>query len=109
LFQGVQGARPAKILRLYGKGYKIMDKQPAHDQLLATLIAAARAHHEFQTNILGGVRHSQWAGWYAAYLLGRLGEFTTPSQLTRWLEEVTEEKGWFKNAAAHISLKIKNN
>ena len=78
---------------------------PTQEQILKTLIAAAKAHHEYQANILGGVRHLQWAGWYAAYVLGRLGDFTTPSLLTKWLEEVSDEK-WFKKAAEHVFSKI---
>jgi len=84
-----------------------MNTIPKQDQLLKTLIAAAKAHHEYQTNILGGVRHAQWSGWYAAYILGRLGEFATPSVLTKWLEEVTDEKSWFKKAAEHVHRKIR--
>ena len=79
---------------------------PTKQQLLKTLIAAARAHHEFQTNYLGGVRHEQWAWWYSAYVLGRLEEFTTPTLLTQWLAEVSDEMDWFKKAAEHVSSKI---
>ena len=81
---------------------------PTKEQILKTLIAAAKAHHEYQTNILGGVRHNQWTGWYSAYVLGRLGDFTTPSLLSKWLEEVSDEKGWFKNAAEYVHLKIRD-
>jgi hypothetical protein len=79
---------------------------PTKQQLLKTLIAAARAHHEFETNFLSGVRHEQWAWWYSAYVLGRLEEFTTPTLLTQWLTEVGDEKEWFKKAAEHVSSKI---
>ena len=84
-----------------------MSNIPTKEQLLTTLIDAGKAHHEFQTNFLGGVRHTQWAGWYSAYVLGRLGDFTTPTLLTEWLEEVPNKKGWFKHAAEHVFLKIK--
>lgn len=83
-----------------------MATNPTRQELLKTLIAAARAHHEFQTNYLNGVRHEQWAWWYAAYVLGRLDEFTTPSLLTAWLAEVSDEKSWFKTAAGHVSAKL---
>ena len=79
---------------------------PTKQQLSKTLIAAAKAHHEFQTNFLGGVKHEQWAWWYSAYVLGRLNDFTTPTLLTNWLAEVTDEKDWFNTAAGHVSLKI---
>jgi hypothetical protein len=81
---------------------------PTKQQLMKTLISAAKAHHEFQTNVLDGVRHEQWAGWYSAYVLGRLDDFTRPSLLTGWMEEITDEKAWFKKAAEHIFLKISN-
>ena len=79
---------------------------PTEEELLKTLIAAAKSHHEYQTNILSGVRHKQWAGWYSAYVLGRLGDFTTPSLLSKWLEEVPGRDGWFKRAAKHVHLNI---
>lgn len=72
---------------------------------MEALLAAGRAHHEFQANYLADVRHEQWAGWYAAYVLGRLGDFTSATLLTHWLEQVTDEKSWFKKAAENI---IKN-
>jgi hypothetical protein len=83
---------------------------PTQRQLLKTLLSAAKAHHEFQSNFLIGERHIQWAWWYSAYVLGRLNDFTSPTLLTRWLEEVDEadEKAWFKKAAEHINLKVKN-
>jgi hypothetical protein len=79
---------------------------PTKQQLSKALIAAAKAHHEFQTNFLGGIRHEQWAWWYSAYVLGRLNDFTTPTLLTNWLAEVNDEKDWFNTAAEHVSLKI---
>lgn len=78
-----------------------MSSLPTEDKIRFALKAAARAHHEFQENSLKGIRHEQWAMWYAAYVLGRLGDFTTPSLLTRWLTEV-EDKDWFVKAAKHI-------
>ncbi len=84
-----------------------MNELPTKEQLLKTLIDAGKAHHEFQSNFLGGVRHTQWAGWYSAYILGRLGDFTTPTLLTEWLEEIPNDKGWFRKAAEHIFLNIK--
>jgi len=81
---------------------------PTKQELVDTLISAARAHHEFQSNFLGGVRHSQWAGWYAAYVLGRLSDFTTPTLLSGWLDEVTDKNGWYNKAAEYVLLKIEN-
>jgi hypothetical protein len=79
---------------------------PAEQQLQETFSAAGRAHHEYETNFLNGKRDEQWAGWYSAYVLGRLGEFTTPTILTRLLEEVTNEGDWSTNAAALVLSKI---
>jgi hypothetical protein len=85
-----------------------MNTIPTQEQLMKTLIDAAKAHHEYQSNFLGGVRHTLWAGWYSAYVLGRLGEFTTPTLLTGWLEEVADEKPWFKKATEYVLIKIRN-
>jgi hypothetical protein len=82
---------------------------PTKKEILRTLAAAARTHHEFQENSLNGIRHEGWAWWYAAYILGRLGEFTTPTLLTKWLEEIDDAKNWFKAATEHISLNIDGN
>jgi len=62
-----------------------MSTLPTQKQLMRTLIAAAKAHHEFQSNFLEGERHKQWAWWYAAYILGRLNDFATPNLLIEWL------------------------
>lgn len=39
-------------------------------QLRDALSAAGGAHHDYETNFLRGTRDEQWAGWYAAYVLG---------------------------------------
>jgi hypothetical protein len=36
-----------------------MSKTPTQEQLAKTLLEAGKAHHEFQTNFLNGVRHTQ--------------------------------------------------
>lgn len=79
---------------------------PTEQQLTDTLASAGSAHHDYESNYLSGVRDAQWAGWYAAYVLGRLGDFTTPTLLTRWLEEVSGEGDWSRNAAAHVLSNI---
>ena len=79
-----------------------MISPPAAEQLREALAAAGGAHHEYESNYLGGVRDEQWIGWYAAYVLGRLGDFTTPTALTQWLEQVPAEGDWPTNAAAHV-------
>lgn len=78
-----------------------MSSTPTEDKIRIALKAAAKAHHEFQENTLKGIHHEQWSIWYAAYILGRLGDFTTPSLLTQWLDEVND-KDWFTKAAKHV-------
>ena len=79
---------------------------PTEQLLRETLSTAGIAHHEYEANFLNGARDEQWAGWYSAYVLGSLGDFTTPTLLTRWLEEVSGEGDWQKNAAAHVLSNI---
>ena len=75
---------------------------PTEQQLKDTLGAAGSAHHDYESNYLSGVRDEQWAGWYSAYVLGRLGDFTTPTLLTRSLTAVSGEGDWSRNAAVHV-------
>ena len=85
-----------------------MSDLPDENQIKHALIAAAKAHHEFETNYLSGVRHEYWAFWYAAYTLGRLGDFMPATELTRLLEQVTDKDHWFRSAATFVSERIKN-
>ena len=80
---------------------------PTEENLRETLAAAGSAHHDYESNFLRGARDEQWTGWYSAYVLGRLGDFTTPTQLTRWFKEVSGEGDWSRNAAAHVLSKIR--
>ncbi len=83
-----------------------MDTTPSEKQLRKALSSAGSAHHDYESNFLGGVRDEQWAGWYSAYVLGRLGDFTMPTLLTQWLGEVSDEDDWSANAAAHVLSRI---
>lgn len=49
-----------------------MVSSPTEEQLRDTLAAAGSAHHDYESNFLSGTRDKQWAGWYSAYVLGRL-------------------------------------
>ncbi len=60
-------------------------------ELTAALRAASAAHHDYESVTLKRQRDEHWAGWYAAYVLGRLGDFATPSRLTAWLEAAAGE------------------
>lgn len=79
---------------------------PSLEDLYAALAAAGTAHHEFETEYLAGVRDEAWAGWYAAYVLGRAGDFTTPTRLARWLEEVPLEGDWAEGAAKLVLSRL---
>lgn len=79
---------------------------PTQEKLHAALTAAGRAHHEYETNALNGERDEQWPGWYAAYVLGRLGDFTPPSLLAKWLEEAPPGDNWAPFAAAAVLTEI---
>ena len=83
-----------------------MAATPTEQQLRDTLSAAGSAHHDYESNFLGGARDEQWAGWYSAYTLGSLGSFTTPTLLTQCLGEVSGEGDWATSAAAHVLAKI---
>jgi hypothetical protein len=75
---------------------------PDVDELAVALVDAADAHHELEEHALAGVRDEQWAAFYAAFVLGRLGPFTTPSRLAGLLSEVDAPEGWATEAARHV-------
>lgn len=70
-------------------------------ELVDALAAAGAAHHEFESVALNGERDELWAGFYAAYVLGRLGHFMSPSALAATLEAV-EGESWAEAAAEAI-------
>ena len=79
-----------------------MQSIPTEQQLKDTLSAAGSAHHDYEANFLSGARDEQWAGFYSAYVLGRLGDFTTPTLLTRSLKAVSGDGDWPQNAAIRV-------
>ncbi|HSM36522.1 MAG TPA: hypothetical protein VK837_09025 [Longimicrobiales bacterium] len=80
-----------------------MLRLPTSEELRAALDAAGLAHHEYERNALGGRRDDAWASWYAAYVLGRLGDFADPTWLARALEEVPAEEDWAEEAALAVA------
>ena len=70
---------------------------PSQDNLTRALDDASSAHHDYEQVTLGGKRDEQWSGFYAAYTLGRVGDFAAPSALSQWLEEAPAGEKW----AAH--------
>ena len=76
--------------------------QPSQHELAEALADAAGAHHVYEQGSLRGRRDEQWAGFYAAYALGRLGDFAEPSTLSSWLEESPTGDHWPTSAAVHV-------
>ena len=79
-----------------------MNQRPQVAELAAAMKAAGSEHHEYEQTVLNGVFDEQWPMFYAAFVLGRIGEFTTPSALTSWLEEVPTDGVWADMAARHV-------
>ena len=70
------------------------------------LSAAGKSHHNYELNKLSGVRDEHWAGWYSAYVLGRLDDFVSPTTLTNWLEEAPGDENWSALASKYILSKL---
>ena len=79
-----------------------MDTSPSKAALERALRDASESHHNYEENVLDGVRDENWSGWYAAYVLGRLGDFTSPSKLSSLLESVSGDGDWFSIASTII-------
>lgn len=77
-------------------------QQPEFSELAAALKAAGSAHHEYEQTVLNGVFDEQWPMFYAAFVLGRVGDFTKPSTLTSWLKESPTDGVWADLAARHV-------
>lgn len=77
------------------------------DDLITALDAAAAAHHEFEEVALDGQRDELWAGFYAAYVLGRLGNFLPPSVLAEILGNVSDEP-WSEAAADDVMARVES-
>ncbi len=83
---------------------------PSRLLLEAALVAADAAHDEYERIVLKGVSDNQWSGFYAAYVLGRLGEFATASRLATLIEEVDvdADADWAATAAEHVLMKLRS-
>jgi uncharacterized protein len=84
-----------------------MANLPLASAITETLSAAASAHHEYEQTALKGVRDDLWAGFYAAFVLGRLGDFTAASRLAALLEEVDAPSNWSQAAAEHVATTLR--
>ena len=76
--------------------------QPSQDELASALTDAGHAHHDYEQVVLGGKRDELWPGFYAAYALGRLGNFVAPSTLSSWLEEAPSGEHRPTSAADYV-------
>ncbi len=81
---------------------------PSPGALGAALIAADAVHAEYERVALKGVVDASWAGFYAAYVLGKVGEFVEASRLAELIEEVEEGEDWAEVAAAHVLTKLRS-
>ena len=79
-----------------------MNTELTLSSLQNALSAASECHYDYELNILNGEPDKKWAGWYAAYVLGRLGNFVSPATLTQWLEDTPNEDNWSALAASYI-------
>jgi predicted GNAT family acetyltransferase len=80
---------------------------PSDSAIAEALSAAGAAHHEYEQTALKGVRDELWAGFYAAFVLGRLGDFTAASRLAALLEEVDAPSNWSEAAAEHVATTLR--
>jgi len=79
-----------------------MSELPAIEELEKALSEAGAVHHEYETVTLNGIRDQLWSGFYSSYVLGKLGNFTRPSVLSRLLESAPESDNWAKSAAETV-------
>jgi hypothetical protein len=82
--------------------------RPSQDELEKALSDAGSAHHDYEQVILGGHRDERWAGFYAAYALGRVGDFAAPSILSQWLEGAPRGEKWEATAASYVLSQLAN-
>jgi hypothetical protein len=83
-----------------------MTDPPFESDLAEVLSTAGSAHHEYEQTALKGAHDGQWAGFYAAFVLGRLGDFTAASRLAALLEEVDAPSNWPEAAAKHVTTTL---
>ena len=101
-------AQSGLSLPLFRRGMRSVADLPSHDVLASTLAAAAVAHEEYERAVLKGVVDANWAGFYAAYVLGRLGDFVPASRLAVLLSEVEDSDDWDETAADHVLMKLRS-
>ena len=75
---------------------------PLKAELAKALNEAGVTHHEYEKNVLKGLRDEQWAGFYAAYVLGSLGAFVSSCELTKLLEKAPSSETWSNSASEYV-------
>jgi len=78
----------------------------SQSDLERALSAAGAAHHDYEQKTLNGIRDELWTGFYAAYVLGRLGDFAPASVLSALLESAPSDKNWAASAAGYVLQQI---
>ena len=81
---------------------------PSKSALEGALVAAGVLHEDYERVVLKGVVDDAWAGFYAAYVLGRLGEFAPASRLAVLLDEIDAADDWSAIAAEHVLTKLRS-
>ena len=76
--------------------------QPSRDELASALTEAGATHHDYEQITLGGKRDEMWPGFYAAFVLGRLGNFVAASALSAWLAEAPASGYWATSTADYV-------
>lgn len=79
---------------------------PSKSSLEVALADAGHAHHDYETVVLKGVRDELWSGFYAAFVLGRLGGFTSAGRLAQLLEAVPAQPDWSAVATEHVLAQL---
>jgi hypothetical protein len=81
---------------------------PSPAALTEALEEAAAAHDDYESTALKGMVDDRWSGFCAAFLIGRLGEFTPAGRLALLLEEVDAPGDWPSAAAGHVLTKLRS-
>jgi hypothetical protein len=81
---------------------------PSKSSLREALATAVLLHDDYERTILKGVVDERWAGFCAAYLIGRLGDFAPPGRVAGLLEQVADQDDWPAVAAAHLLTKLRS-
>jgi len=74
-------------------------KYPTNAQLVTALQQAVEMHHSYEKVYLGGKRDTLWSGFYAAYVLGRCGNFLPAERVAEELDKVPAGRDWSINGA----------